>query len=279
VSSPRRTIVTAADHKFFRTLWQMLCDAARHGLERAHHFLVFDLGLMPGERHALATRFGWCEFRPFDFSRHPPHVRDLTIFAWKPLAVSEIVLNGCALALWLDSATLFRGRASLHAIFERVERHGVFALAGQTPLARCCDPRTLAWLRVAPPDLHKPYRAGGVLGFDGRREDVRDIVTSWRDAALLPDVIAPAGFDPRTHKFDQAIVTALLCRAEREGRVVLGHDEIDIGSAAPAPWISTRNKVAPWMPIALDPVVRAYYAVAKAVDRWVLRARRWQIRT
>src|ERR671938_464265 len=102
-------VVSAADHRFFRTLWQMLRDAERHRLERAHPFAVFDLGFTVGDRRILAARFPWCELRGVAFDRYPPHVRNLSLFAWKPVVVSEIVDAMRCLVLWLDSATLFRG--------------------------------------------------------------------------------------------------------------------------------------------------------------------------
>jgi hypothetical protein len=268
----RHTIVTAADRRFARTLHQMLASAERHGLDRAHDVVVFDLGLGAADRDRLARRFPWCRVRAFDFAPHPPHVRDLTTFAWKPLALWSLVDEGPGFLLWFDSATLFHG--PLDPIVERVGARGIFALAGQTALGDCCDPRTLALLDVPAEDRAEPYRAGGALGFDRRRDWVRDLLSVWRGCALAPDCIAPAGLDRRVHRFDQAILTALLCRAARTHGLVIGADEIDISSATPAPWISTRNKVPAWMPRSLDPLVRAYYAIWKRADRAVLRAKR-----
>ena len=250
----------------------MLRSAARHGIDRAHDVVVFDLGLTDGDRRVLAEDFAWCRVEPFLFDRHPAHVRDLPRYAWKPIAVADVVDSRGGLVLWLDSATLFHG--PLDPIFAIVERHGVFALAGQTTLGGSCAPGTLARLRVPDGDLVKPYRASGALGFDAARPDIRTLVTAWRDCALDRETISPAGHDRRTHKFDQAIITALLCRAEREYHLVLGNREIDISSINPVPWISTRNKVPSWMPLALDPAVRGYYALWKAADRVVIRARR-----
>ena len=270
--SARRAIVTAADQRFFRTLCQMLLSIERRSLQGGCDVIVFDLGLREAALRELARRFAWCGVRPFDFDVYPPHVRDLTTFAWKPVIVGDVVEGRDGLLLWLDSGTLFH--ASLDPLFERIARDGIFSLAGQTALGGCCDARTLARLQPAAPDLVRPYRAGGVLGFDAARADVRTLVREWRDLALDPDVLAPPGLDRRTHRFDQAIITALLYRADREGRFAVGDEEIDISSWKPVPWISTRNKVAEWMPLALDPLVRAYYAVAKRVDRLAIRARK-----
>jgi hypothetical protein len=36
-------------------------------------------------------------------------------------------------------------------------------------------------------------------------------------------------------------------------------------------WVSTRNKVATWIPLAADPLVRAFHATYKQLDRVLLR--------
>jgi hypothetical protein len=268
----RPTIVTAADHRFARTLWQFLASAERQGLQLGHDVVAVDLGLTPADRARLVRRFPWCQRRAFDVRSYPPHVRDLTNFAWKPILLADLVAACQGALVWFDSATLFHG--PLDAIAERVERCGIFVLAGQTALGDCCDPRTLAMLDVHPDDLRKPYRAGGAIGLDPKRPWIRELTDRWRACALVPHCIAPPGLDRRVHRFDQAILTALIARAEREHGIVVGADEIDISSTNPAPWISTRNKVPAWMPTVMDPLVRAYYAAWKRADRAVLRARR-----
>jgi hypothetical protein len=264
-------IVTAADHRFARTLHQMLASAERQALPARHRVVAFDLGLDQRDRTRLERRFRWCLLERFDFSAWPPHVRDLANFAWKPLLIKAMVDQSDEPVFWFDSGTLFHG--DLAAMIDGVDRDGVFSLAGQTPLAQCCDPRTLERLGATADDRYERYRAGGVLGFDGRRQWVRDLISRWSDCAAERSCIAPAGLDRRVHKFDQAILTVLLCRARRDHGVRLQPDAIDISAIAPVAWVSTRNKVPAWMPIACDPLVRAGYRAWKTADRAVLRWR------
>jgi len=265
-------IVTAADHRFARTLYQMLASAWRNRLANAHSFVAFDLGMTPGDRRRLSRKFPWCAIEAFDFDDCPPHVRRLENFAWKPFLIWRVIERSEDPVLWFDSATLFHGAPT--TMIDDVRRDGVFSLAGQSTLADCCDPRTLARLAPASKDLDEPYRAGGVLGFDPRRPWVRTLIRQWRDFAADPECIAPSGLDPRLHKFDQAILTAVLCRASREQGLRLGSEQIDISSTDPVAWVSTRNKVASWIPSFFDPIVRAYYGGWKRADRIALRLRR-----
>jgi hypothetical protein len=264
------TIVTGADHRFRRTLCQFLLSARRRHLDDECEFVAYDLGLSPSDRRQLERSFPWCGLRAFPFDRCPPHVRDLRNFAWKPIAIADALERSRGVVLWFDSATIL---SSLAPIVDLVARDGLFSLTGQTPIGECTDPRTLALLAVPPADRRRPYRAGGALGVDGAREDIRSLVDEWRAHALDPECIAPSGADRRVHRYDQAILSALLYRRERTHGLALTAYEIDISSWKPVSWISTRNKVPTWFPMALDPVVRAWYTTYKALDRFVLEAK------
>jgi hypothetical protein len=266
-----QTIVTAADRKYERTLWQMLRSAERCALPDAHRFVAFDLGMTPGGRERLRRRFRWCRIEPFDFRGAPPHIGRLVSCAWKPLAIDEVLRQEEGLVLWLDSATLFHG--SLAQIFDRIARHGVFTLVGQSALTRWCHPDTLRDMAVPAEDFAKPCRFGGALGFDAGRTSVGDLVARWRACALREACIDPPGASRANHRFDQSVLTNLLYAFERDRGLTLTSEEVDISSCHPVPWISTRNKVARWIPRAADPLTRAYYAIYKRVDRFVLRTR------
>jgi len=265
-------IVTAADARYERTLWQMLRSAERHGLENNHQFVAFDLGMTPRGRAAIERRFPWCALEQFAFERHPPHVGRLVSCAWKPLAIREVIVRGPSLLLWLDSATLFH--SSLAPVFERIACDGLFTLVGQSPMTTWCHPSTLVWMQVPESDLGKRCRFGGAVGFNGESAIARELLDRWCECALSEACIDPPGANRQNHRYDQAVLTALLYAFEREGRLTLRDDEVDISSCHPARWFSTRNKVAAWLPVACDGLSRGYYAAYKAADRAVLRIRR-----
>ncbi len=266
-----RTIVSAADHRYFRTLCQLLLSVERRSVRASVDVIVFDLGLTRGDRARLNARFPWCRLETFAFDRYPPHVRRLETCAWKPAAIEEVLERG-GLVLWLDSATIVR--QGLDPIFSRIARDGVFTLVGQSPIRRWCHEATLQYMRVPEEDAGKPCRTAGVLGLDAGRPAIRALVAGWRASALVEACIEPPGASRSNHRYDQAILSNLLYAFERDAGMVLSNEEIDISSLAPVPWVSTRNNVAPWVPLALDPIVRAYHTAYKRVDRFVLRARR-----
>lgn len=177
--------------------------------------------------------------------------------------------------LWLDAATIIK--RSLAPLVDRIVRNGSITLVGQSPLTRWCHPHTLALMRVPEVDHRKRCRAAGVVGLDPSRPEIRDLVAQWRDAALTAECIAPAGASRANHRYDQALLTNLLYRFERERGLMLADDEVDVSSCDPVPWITTRNIVAPWVPTSLDAVARAWFAAYKTLDRTVLRARRGRL--
>ena len=67
-------ILSAADSRYFRSLWQFLLSAERTGLSRTWAWRVYDLGLEADQIQRLRQRFRWCELIKFDFSQYPEHV-------------------------------------------------------------------------------------------------------------------------------------------------------------------------------------------------------------
>jgi hypothetical protein len=263
------TILTAADHRYARSLAQLLLSAERHA--RPYAVVVFDLGLSERDRRRLARRFSSVRFDRFDFGAHPEHVGRLQTCAWKPIVIDETIRRQGGSVLWLDAATIIR--APPDAACAAIARDGLLTLAGQSPVTRWCHPGTLALMGVPEADRRQRCRVGGVLGFDGNNTLVCDLVRQWREAALNPDILSPPGAHRGNHRWDQALLTNLLYAFQREHGLVLRDDEVDISSTRPVRWVATRNYIPPWMPLALDPAVRAFYAAYKSVDRVMLRLR------
>lgn len=262
----RPLVVTGADATFARTLWQLLRSAERRRHVEGFDWLVFDLGMRPDQVADLRRRFPWIAVRPFDFAAEPEHVRmERRTFAWKPILIDRVADERQGPVFWLDSATiLVEGLGEPLAV---VRRRGVVTLRSLTPIGRKVDPRTLAALGVPPELWHERERIGGFLGFDTRHAAARALVQDWAAAARDPAVIAPQEAIG-DHKFDQAVLSALLVREASAGRLEIEPAaDVDISLPRPMRWITTRNKVDPRLPTWADPLVRAWYRTYKAVDQ------------
>ena len=247
----------------------MLLSAERHA--RHCTIVVFDLGLSQTDRYVLSRRFPLARVQRFDFRAYPAHVARVDTCAWKPVVIDETIRRRGESVLWLDAATIIHG--PLEEAFAAIARDGVLTLVGRSPVVRWCHPRTLDLMNVPEEDRQKSCRIGGVVGFDGDNAIVRSLVASWRDAALNPGILDPPGAHRGNHRWDQALLTNLLYAFEREHGLVLQDDEVDISSIHPVRWVSTRNVVPTWIPLTADPLVRAFYATYKHVDRMLLRVR------
>jgi hypothetical protein len=268
-------IVTAADERFWRCLYQFLRDVERRRFHHGHTVLAYDLGLAPQTRARLERRFPWCRFPRFRFEDYPPHVRETGNYAWKPLILAELVAAGAAPILWLDSASLFRTR-DLGFLWEIIRREGIYVAHGQTPVGEHCDLLTLQALKVPASIRRRPEVAAGVLGLDPGSGKIRSLVAEWAQHAGIAAHIMPRWPRLPRHRNDQALLSILLHREAEAGRLRLGRDEIDLSSGRPLSWLSSRNKVKPGTPLWADPFIRLYYRSYKAVDQALWRWWNWR---
>ena len=241
-----------------------------------YRWLVYDLGLGLAARDRLTRAFPWISVRKFDFSAYPPHVAlEARSYAWKPIVVAEVLDEFQVPVLWLDSATV--ATSDLSEPFRIMAKHGAVSLKGKPPLGEHCDPRVLQELDVASELLHLPERVAGVVGFDPTHKVARDLANSWARHAFIESHIMPPEA-MANHKPEQAVLSALLYKAQSEGLITLNQDEVDISSGWPVNWLTTRNKVWPWLPRLADPLVRLYYKTYKTVDQFNHRFRNWEKR-
>ncbi len=237
-------------------------------LDRQAQFVAYDLGLAAETMERLKRRFPWVRFRTFDFASYPPHVALATrTYAWKPMVVAEAAREFGGQILWLDCAALFRAR-DFCEIRSALARDGTYVLKGASALELRCNAFTLDTLEVTEEDRRRPERPATIIGFDTERPAVRDLIAEWKAHSLIPERIAP-----RTpgHNPEQALLSILLFKYERAGGIGLSEGEIDISSASPVRWITTRNKVPNWLPLWADSLARLYYFFEKTLDQAWLR--------
>jgi hypothetical protein len=272
-------IVSAASAEYFRCLVQLALSVERTQPRGAVRCVAYDLGFTKRQRRYFEARFTAWTLRTFDFARRPPHLairgRRVNTNAWKPVIVREVLAESEAPLLWLDSATVVL--ASLQPVFAHVERTGLYTpFGGASTLAELTHPATLAALHVDERVARERQRASGVFGADPRCAAARELVDAWARACLDPRIAIPPGADHRAHRFDQSVLNALLYPLAADRGIALTDDEIDVSSPQPTPLYRTRNKVKDWVPVAADPLARAWFAVYRAVDVALHRFRRFR---
>ena len=81
------TVLTAADQRFWRSLYQFLKSVRRQGWDRIGRVVAYDMGLEPETAAKLKAQFPWAEFRSLDFA---PFGFD-RIAAGKPFSETAII--------------------------------------------------------------------------------------------------------------------------------------------------------------------------------------------
>ena len=271
ISPKSPLILTGADSKFFRSLWQFLLSANRTGVSQSCRWRIYDLGMEPRQLRQLQRKFPWCEIVPFDFTAYPPHVAlAAESYAWKPIILADNLDGALGPVFWFDSATLFHD--NIERPLEILRSRGIWALKSQEPLDRKCDPRVLERLQVPLEVRHLSEWAAGQVGIDPKNAAAVRLARAWKQHALDPDAIVPPKAAPY-HKQDQSVFNCLLLTAAFRGEIALIEDEIDICSHQPFRGISTRNKVTPGVPRWLDPAVRLQRFSWKRADQLYHRIR------
>jgi hypothetical protein len=261
--------ISAASADYFRSLVQLASSLERTQPRGAIRCIAYDLGFEASQRRFFQRRFRGWDLRSFDFTRYPPHVRIrerlVNTNAWKPVIIHEVLASAQAPVLWLDSATVVLD--SLLPVFLQVERTGLYTpFGGASSVAELTHPATLEALGTPEWVGAQRQRASGVFGASPQSAPVRELVTAWARACLDERIVVPPGADHRAHRFDQSVLNALLYPAATRDGLTLTDDEIDVSSARPTPLYRTRNKVRRWMPLAADPLLRAYFASYRAID-------------
>lgn len=266
-------ILSAADENFKRTLWQYLHSAERQGIAQTFDWVVYDLGLLPASLERLRVQFPWCIFKRFDFESSAPHIAIRRgNYAWKPLIVAIESLDHFGVLFWFDCATVFA--TDLNRLADKVRQASIWYLRGNATLAERSDHRSLAAMGIPAEVLHQQEIVSGAIGFLTSDKAIRELIVRWKTFAEREEVIDPQPRQMTTHKYDQALLGGLILKAVRAGQLPLLHEEIDISSSHPARDISTRNKVANWVPLAAAPLVRFYYSSYKFLDRhWLATSR------
>jgi len=192
-------VVTGADSSHFGPLRNLLMSLEL--FEPSTRVVVWDLGLTDEERAALEGR----ELRRFNFEAYPPHVAMAArSYAWKPIAVAEVLHELGGGVLWLDAGDLIHAR--LHRVRSLLAAEGFWSPASSGTIYRWTHPQTLAALGAGPELLDRRNRNGAIVGVTLR---AAALVDAWRAAALDPNVITPPGSSRDNHRQDQAVLSVL----------------------------------------------------------------------
>ena len=198
----------------------------------------YDIGLQESEVDQL-KKLPHVIYRKFDFNKYPPHIKNLRLYAWKPLIIQELLAEFDGV-MWIDTSVKVYG--DLTHVLERLVhlKSGIlFFLKLRPPthsIAAAVDPGMMEYFPLTPQG--KTYLVtdmlpgATILVFN--TADVQEHVMKWASVcALVKDCIAPPGsqYDcppniwtiPRDqfagcHRYEQAHFSLLLANLYSDTR-------------------------------------------------------------
>lgn len=188
--------------------------------------IIYDLGLNETELKTL-QEISFVEYRKFNFTRYPEHVKDLHTYAWKPLILQQLLSQyGCA--MWMDSSiVLTRNITYLLARMVKLQIGFLFYLPGAGhSIASATHPKMLQYLPMADLEVmaDEMNQGGGTIVFNTAQVQ-RDIFRWVIVCALQRECITPTGSKrfcgfkfPRDefggcHRYDQAMLSIIVANS------------------------------------------------------------------
>ncbi|XP_038045969.1 uncharacterized protein LOC119720382 [Patiria miniata] len=220
----RTAIVTAISQNHFRESKGMIGSVQE--ILPHKKIIVYDLGLTP-QGVTEAKRLCNVELRSFDFSKYPPHVKNLYKYSWKPLIIRD-ALEEFGVVFWGDaSARIQKDPLVLFPVLK--QQQGFMAIVeqyGSSKMLARTNPKMFKELQInmekfVKDDGYSMCMEGNRLLFANTPQVQTKIIEPWVECALREECIAPAGSvrginqkkpDKHTHRYDQAALALIVYR-------------------------------------------------------------------
>ncbi|TKR80099.1 hypothetical protein L596_014228 [Steinernema carpocapsae] len=230
---------TSVDH-FIEML--RFCRNFVNNRELASHpnlrLVIYNLGdLNEDQIKAVNETCGGAEIRDFQFDRYPTFVKNLKQYRWKPVIISETLMES-DVVIWADSSTEFGGGSeTFESLIEEISKSNItMRLIGNTYLSifRATHERMYSYLPI-PPEKAKALKMYGALTIIWVKtpRTQHAVLYPWVECALDAECMAPRGAQPYCwmgtypepqyafcHRYDQSAINIILANAANfDGRL------------------------------------------------------------
>lgn len=208
-SFPEFAFVTFATDGYFDALENLIGSLKVWG--RHVPILVYNMGLSPEHRSFIAGLEN-VQLIHFNFSQHPPHLKFMHNYAFKPLLLLD-ALQRAKMILSLDAGVEVRG--SLQRVVQAIDTVGYFFVeaSAKDPLSRV-HPDTVRWLNLPSPSPSERMCYGGMQGYRRDSLAAREVLAEGARCALDPRCMDPLGSGHENHRYEQSVMS-LLARHHR----------------------------------------------------------------
>jgi hypothetical protein len=204
------TIITGASENHSKSLKQFL--GTLQNVSISYQCYVYDLGIKEETFTSLKQLYPDFIYKHFDYSKYPEYF-NITInageYAWKPVIIEEVAKEVEGVILWCDSGNKITN--SLEILYKIIETQGIYSPTSSGDIRKWTYPLTLDYFNIDKSNIIMNYqnRNGAALGFDTRKEEVKEFISKFSKLAQEKACIAPEGSSRMNHRQDQAIFTIL----------------------------------------------------------------------
>lgn len=263
-------IITAANARYFKNLKQLIYTFIKAKEYKNSSLFIYDIGLEPRQVSEIREFEIDLEkriiYRFFNFNDYPAFVKpEYNTYSWKPIIIYLATLEYRGNYLWMDSANCIL--KSLKPVWKEIENTSSYApISGSGTLKEWTVQATMDYLNVPDHFYSKPNRAGNTFGFSMKSEVIRDLITRWKNLALIRECIRPEGANRTNHRDDQSLLTILLLEQEEKRALELTKEKVNISSGSPTKYISVRNQFPKHLNLPNGFLAHLYFKWARLLD-------------
>lgn len=204
------TIITGASQNHSKSLKQFL--ETLQNISIPYQCYIYDLGLDEETLNSLKHLYPTFIHKTFDYSKYPDYFNikiNAGEYAWKPVIIEEVSKEVEGIILWCDSGNKIV--SSLENLYKIIEIQGIYSPTSSGDISRWTHPLTLQYFEINDSSilLDRQNRNGACLGFDTRKNEVKEFIENFSKLAKTKECIAPEGSSRLNHRQDQTVFTLL----------------------------------------------------------------------
>ncbi|XP_015916333.1 uncharacterized protein [Parasteatoda tepidariorum] len=166
---------------------------------------IYDLGLNPTDSSLISgicNNTSTCVLRTFDFDAYPSHVRNLQLYAYRPIIIQEVLNEAGAIVVIDVRFTLISGE--LHKLMSHAEKTGVISWTINQPTSALTHPRMFDYFHTQQEKFffHRMVEPNHMILLNTEHIHFR-LMFPWVKCALVPNCIAPIGAQNSGCRFDK----------------------------------------------------------------------------
>ncbi|KFM78916.1 hypothetical protein X975_07045, partial [Stegodyphus mimosarum] len=166
--------------------------------------IIYDLGINPSEYSLIngICNSSNCILRTFDFNSYPSHVRNLQMFAYRPIIIQE-VLNEAGAVIMMDVQYVFTS-GEIHNILSQAEKEGLVSWTINQPTSALTHPRMFDYFNTKQEKyfFHRMVQPNHIVLYNLNSIHF-GLMFPWVKCALVPNCIAPIGAQNSGCRFDK----------------------------------------------------------------------------